>query len=141
MILLETDHIAVLAFAGESTRAHLIEKMESSPDPQFALPLVTVEEQMRGWLAEISRQRKVTQQVYAYGRLADLVDLWRKWRIVRFDDEAAALFEQLRKQRIRIGTQDLKIASIALQSDALLLSANLRDFQQVPELKVENWLE
>jgi tRNA(fMet)-specific endonuclease VapC len=36
---------------------------------------------------------------------------------------------------------DLKIASIALVQDALLLSANLRDFQQVPELRVEDWLK
>jgi tRNA(fMet)-specific endonuclease VapC len=48
---------------------------------------------------------------------------------------------RLRRLRIRIGTQDLKIAAIALSRDALLLSANLRDFQRVPGLRVENWLE
>ena len=36
---------------------------------------------------------------------------------------------------------DLKIAAIALAHDALLLSANLRDFQAVPDLRVENWLD
>ena len=36
---------------------------------------------------------------------------------------------------------DLKIAAIALVNDALLLSGNLRDFRQVPGLRVENWLE
>jgi predicted nucleic acid-binding protein len=35
----------------------------------------------------------------------------------------------------------LKIAATALVNDALLLSANLRDFQKVPNLRVENWLE
>jgi tRNA(fMet)-specific endonuclease VapC len=35
---------------------------------------------------------------------------------------------------------DLKIAAIALIHDALLLSANLRDFQQVPGLCVANWI-
>jgi tRNA(fMet)-specific endonuclease VapC len=40
-----------------------------------------------------------------------------------------------------IGTHDLKIAPIALVNDATLLSANLRDFEQVPGLRVENWLE
>lgn len=48
---------------------------------------------------------------------------------------------RLRKKRVRIDTQDLKIASIALVHDALLLTANLRDFQKVPGLRVENWLE
>jgi hypothetical protein len=36
--------------------------------------------------------------------------------------------------------QDLKIAAIALTHDSLLLSANLRDFEQVPGLQVEDWL-
>jgi tRNA(fMet)-specific endonuclease VapC len=36
---------------------------------------------------------------------------------------------------------DLKIAATALACDVLLLSANLRDFEQVPDLQVENWLD
>lgn len=35
---------------------------------------------------------------------------------------------------------DLKIAAIALMNDALLLTANMVDFKQVPGLRVENWL-
>jgi predicted nucleic acid-binding protein len=35
---------------------------------------------------------------------------------------------------------DLKIAAIVLIHDALLLSVNLRDFQQVPNLRVANWI-
>ncbi len=58
-----------------------------------------------------------------------------------FDAEAAEEFERLQKQRIRIGTMDLKIAAIACSHGALLLSRNLRDFTQVPDLTVENWLD
>ena len=42
---------------------------------------------------------------------------------------------------MRIGTQDLRIASVALSIDAVVLSRNLRDFRQVPGLRVENWLD
>jgi predicted nucleic acid-binding protein len=35
---------------------------------------------------------------------------------------------------------DLKIAAIALVHDVPLLSANLRDFQQIPHLRVANWI-
>ncbi len=35
---------------------------------------------------------------------------------------------------------DLRIAAIALTNNALLLSADLDDFERVPGLKVENWL-
>ncbi len=55
------------------------------------------------------------------------------------DDQAAAIFQNLRK-RVRVATQDLKIDSVALANDAILLSANLVDFQKSPGLKVEDWL-
>ena len=47
----------------------------------------------------------------------------------------------LRRQKLRIGSRDLKIAATALVNDALLLSANLTDFERVPALRVENWLD
>jgi len=36
---------------------------------------------------------------------------------------------------------DLKIACIVLAYDATLLTRNVTDFAQVPELRVENWLD
>ncbi len=35
---------------------------------------------------------------------------------------------------------DLRIASIALDRDLTLVTANLRHFNRVPDLRVENWL-
>jgi tRNA(fMet)-specific endonuclease VapC len=35
----------------------------------------------------------------------------------------------------------MKIACIALVHDALLLRANRQDFEQVPGLRFENWLD
>jgi len=74
-------------------------------------------------------------------RLARLVEFLSDWETLGIDDRAEEQFDHLRKQRIRIGTQDLKIAAIALAHRGLLLSANLRDFRRVPGLTVENWLE
>jgi len=53
---------------------------------------------------------------------------------------AAATFDGLRKRRVKIGSSDLKIASRELATDALVLTANLRDFERVPDLKFENWI-
>lgn len=60
--------------------------------------------------------------------------------MIRFDETAAEKFQQLRRQGVRIATTDLKIASITLTNRATLLSANLRDFEKVPGLAVEDWL-
>ena len=36
---------------------------------------------------------------------------------------------------------DLKIAATVLVNRCMLQSANLKDFERVPGLKVENWIE
>lgn len=95
---------------------------------------------MRGWLAGIRRARDVVDQVRPYDQLINLVRFFQAWEMLRFDENAAQRFGKLRRQRIRIGTQDLKIASVALEHNATLLSANVRDFGRVPGLRVENWL-
>lgn len=95
---------------------------------------------MRGWLAAIARTKKVHDQPLYYKRLANLVRFFSRWHLLPFDEPAADQFETLRKAKVRISTMDLKIASIALVHDATLLSANTRDFEQVPALRVEDWL-
>jgi tRNA(fMet)-specific endonuclease VapC len=115
--------------------------METSPDQDFATTIVSVEEQMRGWLALIHRQRTALEQVRGYLELEGLLRFYGKWRVLSFDRRAAVQFDDLRHRRIRVGTQDLKIAAIALVPDALLLSRNTVDFARVPGLRVESWLE
>ncbi len=60
---------------------------------------------------------------------------------MRFDDAAAQHFERLRSEGIRLGSMDLRIASIALANEATLITANLTDFLRVQGLKLENWLD
>ena len=139
MILLDTDHFSVLTDSRHSSHARLQERLRALVD-SVAIPVVSVEEQLRAWLAQIRRLQDIQKQIYPYDRLIRLFETLAEWEIARWSAAAAHEFLQLRRARIRIGTQDLKIASIALASDATLLSANLRDFQQVPGLRVEDWL-
>jgi tRNA(fMet)-specific endonuclease VapC len=69
-----------------------------------------------------------------------LVRFFQAWEILRFDENCALRFNDLRQRGVRIGALDVKIASIALEHDATLLSANIRDFNQVPRLRTEDWL-
>ena len=139
MIILDTDHVVVLKYESSPQAKTLSANMAASFE-DFATTAVTIEEPMRGWLALIHRSPDVHQQLPGYERLVELFDFFSRWKIVQFDRQAADEFKRLRTQKIRIGTMDLKIAAIALVHDVLLLSANLRDFRQVPCLRVENWL-
>lgn len=101
--------------------------------------IITFEEQMRGWLADVAKAHSPSQQLEAYRRLRRHLDRYRLIRVLDFDEQAIAEFQRLRKLRVRVGTMDLKIAAIALANDATLLSKNLVDFGKVPHLKVEDW--
>jgi len=139
MKLMETDHLPVLLDPRHRQHDRLVSKLEST-DEIIALSIVVVEEQMRGWLAQIRRVNDVHKQIVPYIRLQKFVMFVRDWQVVVWNEPAADIFQRLRKERVRIGTQDLKIASISLANDAVLLSSNARDFQQVPDLRFEDWL-
>ena len=141
MIVLDTDHVTVLRYEDDSRYPILVERLADADDPQLVVSVVTVEEQMRGWLADIHKTRAIHDQIEPYENLAMLVEFLTGWEIIRLDQFAAAEFSRLQKQKVRVGPQDLKIAAITLTNDALLLSANLKDFEKVPGLRVENWLE
>src|SRR3972149_7170795 len=104
MIILDTDHVNVLQTPAHPQYAILSAKMKESGDPIFATTVISVEEQMRGWLATIHRSRKVHNQILYYTRLVGMIRFFGEWRILPFNDPVADRFEGLRKQRIRLGT-------------------------------------
>ena len=64
--------------------------------------------------------------------------------ILPFDASAARRYGEVRAELERrgppIGDADLRIASIALDRDLTVVTGNVRHFQKVPGLAVENWL-
>jgi tRNA(fMet)-specific endonuclease VapC len=140
MIVLDTDHIYELQDSHSARGSRLSQRLAGAAAIPVATTIVTYEEQMRGWLAAINKLPAGDRQVVAYDSLAEFLAFYQGWRLLRFDRHAAGHFQGLRVQGVRIGTMDLKIAAIALRHGATLLSANLRDFRQVPGLPVEDWL-
>jgi tRNA(fMet)-specific endonuclease VapC len=142
MILLDTDHVTLLKYPASERGARLAGRLDTLPAGEVVgVAIITVEEQMRGWLAAVAKERSARRQVTAYRELARLFEFFAAFFLALFDEQAADQFELLRSAIIRLGTMDLKIAAIALVNQALLLSASRRDFEQVPGLRVENWLE
>jgi len=115
-------------------------KVNSTPRAQLFTTSVTVEEQLRGRLAYISKYRHVPAKA-AQGHVAliQMISYFSKWNILAFHEAADTMFRQLRAQRIRIGSQDLRIAAIALLSGFTVVTRNVRDFSQVLGLNVEDW--
>ncbi len=142
MILIDTDHASYLKYPESERGRRFVDRLTALPKSEvIGVAIVTVEERMRGWLAVIAKERKAIRQVVGYRELAKLFEFYQEFEIEPFDEAAAREFDELRGQRIRVGTMDLKISATALVQNALLLSANLRDFKRVPGLRVENWLD
>ncbi len=141
MVVLDTDHLSLLDRENKLVSLSLRERLNRLSPELVVTTVVSFEDQMRGWMAILAKSRPVDFQVEAYQRLNRVLDTFCKMPVLRFDNKAAAIFADLQKAKIRIGTRDLKIASIVLANDATLLSRNMVDFHKVPELKVEDWTQ
>ncbi len=59
--------------------------------------------------------------------------------MIGYEQKSHDQFKVMDKLRLRIGTMDLRIASIALANDLTLVTRNTSDFARVPNLKIEDW--
>ena len=106
------------------------------------IAVVTAEEVSRGWLAKIRSMQSsgdASKLILAYRKFQDAIDSMRGVTILPYTPAAHEHYLQLVSQKIRIGTRDLRIASIALAHDATLITSNRRDYEIVPSLKLEIW--
>ena len=139
MIILDTDHVSILQWEDQPAE-QLRERLVDAIDDWIGTTSVTLEEQTRAIITKLGQCKKTADQPKYYRRLASTYRFFGRWNFVDFDDEAARQFDILRKSCRKLGSSDLKIASIALVNGALLLTANTRDFENVPGLRFENWL-
>jgi tRNA(fMet)-specific endonuclease VapC len=137
-VILDTDHVTILQRQGpEADR--LLHKLDQLPPDDIATTIVSYQEQLQGWLAFLKQARGDHQLLRAYAELDKIRRAFQKMNVLPFEEAAQATFKSLRKQSRRLGTLDLRIASITLATGGKLLSRNLRDFRQVPGLVVEDW--
>ena len=143
MIILDTQHVSQLQRSGSADSARLRERLIRSGLP-WRITVVTAFEQFEGCLATVRRSSAPEEQSRSLKFLAAMLDHYSEnWHgcILGFDADAITTFAGFTINLIRrIGRRDGQIASIALAHGALLLSANLADFRQVPGLLVEDWL-
>ncbi len=76
--------------------------------------------------------------------LEDIEALAARLDVIPFDSEAAIHFGQVRAELANsgkvIGPYDLMIAGHARSRGLILVTNNLREFNRVPGLRVENWV-
>lgn len=133
--LLDTDHVSL------NERGHpLVRPRLSSVSPDdIGVSVITVEEMIRGRLAVLARRSAGEARIHAYRKFLGTVQFCATISVVPFDMDCEAKFQELRAQRIRVGSQDLRIASTALAHGLILVTGNRKDFERVPGLSIEDW--
>jgi tRNA(fMet)-specific endonuclease VapC len=138
-LIFDTDLLTILETHSQPFYNHLQARLLQHPQERSYATIVSFQEHVRGWMSYLNQARTPKQIILAYDRLESVLKYFSTANVLSFSPEAQNRFEELRRQRVRIGTLDLRIASIALVTDCLLLSRNLRDFRKVPGLRVEDW--
>lgn len=139
MIVLDTDHIGIIQRRKEPQYSRLAARLRQPTCLDFFVTIISFHEQVSGWNRYVHRARAPEQVVRAYAMFEQILADFATQQVLPFDQAAAAAFQSLRTQRVRIGTMDLRIAAIALSRNFKLLSRNLVDFEKVPGLAVEDW--
>lgn len=135
LYILDTDCLSLF----QANNALILSRIQQTNSEQLAVTVITVQEQMRGWMNVINRYGNSERLIWAYQGLFEAIEFFNTIKVLNFEQTAYETYLKLRSQKIRIGTQDLRIASIALTADAIVVTRNYKDFGQVPNLKLEDW--
>lgn len=138
MYLLDTDHLTILDRGGSSAQTLLVKLAQVHPS-EIATTIISYEEQTRGWLSYIAKAKSLDTQVLAYSKLERHLAKFRAATVIGFDPNSARKFESFRRLYPRLGTMDLKIAAIAITTEAILLTRNKSDFERIEGLIFEDW--
>ena len=138
MTVFDTD-ILSLVFRGNLVYRR---QFHAVPVAERYVSVVNCEEVYRGRLNAIRQsdaRKNLAELIAAYDELRVTISQIGRFPVLPYNQQAHDLFTQWRAAKVRIGTQDLRIAAICVAHDATLVSRNKRDFDKVSELKLSVW--
>lgn len=137
--LLDTDHISFLQRSNCLEFERLTLRMSQHSITDFALSIISFHEQVLGAHSFINRAKTNTDIIRGYNLLSDILKGFANSPVLMFDAKANLIFEQIKEQKVRVATMDLRIAAIALSYDITLLTRNSKDFSKIQGLVTEDW--
>ena len=135
MYLLDTDILSNLAKRTPSTA--LVAKLASVPREAQFTSSITLGEMFYG-------AYRLPEYTSLFLERLERV-LLPNLSVLPFDVAAAHRYGEVRaeleRRRTPLGEADLRIGAIALTRGLTVVTGNVRHFQRIPDLTVENWLE
>jgi tRNA(fMet)-specific endonuclease VapC len=118
----------------------MLAAMASHDTDVLAITIITVEELWDGWRAYLRKARQPDDLGIGYDRLTGTIRDLVPWNIRSFSAPCVHRFQTLKRMRLNVGSNDLRIAAIALELQAVVVTRNIADFRRVPGLNYENGL-
>jgi tRNA(fMet)-specific endonuclease VapC len=139
MYLLDTDTLTHLY----ASNSNVAERLKSVEDKEVGITIITKAEVLRGRIDYLLKAESGESLLKAQELLFRTETLLNELLIIPIDRAASLEFDRLREvsKFRKIGRADLLIASIALAHRAVLVTRNLRHFQQISGVKLENWVD
>lgn len=133
--VLDTDHVSLFQHGNPL----IVQRVNSVKFEEIAITIITAEEQLRGRFNVIRNASLSDKLVLAYANFQANLEFFKTANLLQFSEDAGNIYTELVKQKIRVGTQDLRIAAITLSVKGILVTRNFKDFEKVPNLRLEDW--
>lgn len=135
LYVLDTDVLSLY----RNGNATVMQHVSAHSGHVLAVAVVSAKEMLRGWLDYLPRQTRPDRIAHGFAQLAATVTFLGGWPILPYQESTITLYQQLRSQVANVGSNDLRIAAIALEQGAVVVTRNLRDFNRIPGVTTEDW--
>ncbi len=135
LYLLDTDHVSLY----QTGNPLVVRNVLTHLTDRLAISVITVGEQLTGWQRALHQARDDARRAEVYRRMALATESLSGWHVLPFLLAAMGRHVALVRQRLNVGSNDLKIAATALENNAVVVTRNRRDFGRVAGLVCEDW--
>src|SRR5262245_53884810 len=118
--VLDTDMLTLYQFGHAAVVRHVTQHLLE----ELAVTVLTVEEQLTGWYTRLRRAKRRDELARIYQRLTDGIEFLAQLKVLSFTEQAIERYEDLKAAKLNIGRNDLRIAAIALELGATLVTRN-----------------
>lgn len=104
-----------------------------------AICSVNVEESLGGWLNLLPQVRTPAEQANVARLLTESVAYLARFPLVPITEAALHRFAVLKKLKLNVGRNDLRLGAMALESTATVVTNNAIDFGRIPGVAWVDW--
>lgn len=120
-------------------RPGIVKRYLAVPPKLRCVAVLTVEEQMSGWYTRLRKAKTDEEEIAVYAQLSKTARFYGEIRILEYNEAALERYRALTALKLGVKKPDLRIAAIALAHNAAVVTRNVPDFVDIPNLVVADW--